>query len=237
MATTIVTKKRIADNTVPQTLAEGELAVNLFDNKLYVGPIGGGVGVLLTASDAGAVPEGTDEQTLRNDNGVWVASDAIKVSDDNTIRMPGALLVDNSVTGTVLTAGNLDDPGALLVSGSIGEILNSNLHTGDINLAGIAVAGGQIISDGSGAQDVTNTFGISSCVISGNLFVLTLSSPITVDNDMYVTLGAPIAVGVVMAQWSRTNDSTFNIVIADADSNVIIAAGINFGFSVYDAGR
>ena len=52
MAVDIITKNRIADGTAPAALAEGELAVNLFDGKLYAGPIGGGAGQLLANGGA-----------------------------------------------------------------------------------------------------------------------------------------------------------------------------------------
>ena len=44
MAVIVVTKNSSTPALAPTGLAEGELAVNLEDNKLYVGPTGGGNG-------------------------------------------------------------------------------------------------------------------------------------------------------------------------------------------------
>ena len=81
MAVIVVTKNRIADDTAPLSLAQGELAVNLFNNKLYVGPESGGVGVELLGApvnEGGAIDE-----TLRWDEstGRWVSNDTLIVTD------------------------------------------------------------------------------------------------------------------------------------------------------------
>ena len=92
MAVTLLTKNRVADATVPNPLQQGELAVNLFDNKLYAGPAGGGAGVLLTGG-GGTVLPGTIDQTLRHNGTDWVPN------SDLNIDASGDVLIGTTTKG------------------------------------------------------------------------------------------------------------------------------------------
>jgi hypothetical protein len=103
-------------------------------------------------------------------------------------------------------------------------------------LTGIAVAGGSIVSDGSGAQSVANCFGVSACTISGGTrFLVTLSSAVTSANQI-ITCSPEGAVVQVAASWKKISDTQFEIYIVDANSNTQVA-GVGFSFTVHDKGR
>lgn len=101
---------------------------------------------------------------------------------------------------------------------------------------GIAVAGGKITSDGSGAQSVANCFGVSSCTIFGTAFRVTLSTAIATNNDMVVTLGCGTSFVQLSAAWTRISDTKFDVYLTDNTPTSYTLSGLWFGFSVFNAG-
>jgi len=102
--------------------------------------------------------------------------------------------------------------------------------------AGVAVAGGKIISDGSGAQDVTNTFGVASATISGSVFAITLDNAIATDDDMVLIATATIGISQITAQTARVSDTVFNVALVNTSDTALTTSGLFFSFAVYDAG-
>jgi len=97
------------------------------------------------------------------------------------------------------------------------------------------VAAGVIISDGSGAQSVTNTFGVTSVTISGTTFLIVLDSAVAGAGTMIITTGSGAGIGTrtdVVNQTSTTG-ITYSLVL---NGTAVVTSGLEFHFSVLDAG-
>jgi hypothetical protein len=104
-------------------------------------------------------------------------------------------------------------------------------------LAGVAVAAGRIISDGAGAQDISGSFGISSCVIDNVAFRCTLITPITITNMCLTATSQASSEGLLGCTLIWISDTEFDVAIVDALGNTYTVAGATFGFTVHDSGR
>ena len=97
------------------------------------------------------------------------------------------------------------------------------------------VAFGHIISDGSGAQDVSNCVGVSSCTISGSVFTVTLSSAVAGTDTMVITTGAGSGIGTRADTANQTSTTAFDYAVS-LNGSATTAAGAEFHFVVMDAG-
>jgi hypothetical protein len=157
----------------------------------------------------------------------------------DTGALTGANVVsDIDINLTTDTQGHVTDANAAV---STRALTAANLG---IDLAGVAVAGGTIVSDGAGAQSITNTFGISACSISGSAFRFTLSSAISPSTDMIPgVLGTGVFAAVSSGFGSVVSTTQFDIAISTVSgttpdySSGETAAGTTFSFVVYDVGR
>jgi hypothetical protein len=137
----------------------------------------------------------------------------------------GTLAVANGGTGTTTSTGT-------------GNVV---LHTaptfsGAVTGRGIAVAGGKIISNGSGSQSVTNTWGISSCTINAGGFDCTLSNGITIDDDMVILATPGDSAGIVSSTVLRVSDTVFRLFIINSSDATVTTSGLVIYFAIYDAG-
>ena len=102
---------------------------------------------------------------------------------------------------------------------------------------GYAVAGGQIVSDGSGGQSVTNCWGVSACTIqTSDRFLVTLSSAVSSSQKMVVTASALIGTAGMMASIQMVSATQFQVFLVDANNIARVTAGLGFHFTVHDAG-
>lgn len=101
--TKIVTKKSITADVTPADLLEGELAVNIPDKKIFVGPVGGGAGVSLT--DADAISYNNSASGLTADN-IQLAIDEL---DANVDAKPDQSEVDDKANTADLGAMAYED--------------------------------------------------------------------------------------------------------------------------------
>ena len=97
------------------------------------------------------------------------------------------------------------------------------------------VAFGHIVSDGSGAQDVSNCVGVASCTISGSNFLVTLSNAVAGTDTMVITTGAGSGIGVRSDTVNQTSTTVFEYTMVLAGSAVTTSA-LEFHFVVMDAG-
>ena len=118
MASQIKLKRRHTDATAPTTgdlSAEGEVAINTFDKKLYARDNANNIVVI-------GVQDGTsDGNTLIWDTttGMWTETSLISISDAGqiSINANGNLVITNLPTSDPLNAGELwNDSGTMKVS-------------------------------------------------------------------------------------------------------------------------
>jgi len=106
-----------------------------------------------------------------------------------------------------------------------------------LNPKAIAVAAGSITSDGAGAQDISNTFGVSDCTINGgtDAFEFTLSTALSNQSDMYGNSTAPTAIVGLSGAFSPISASTFQTAMIITSTGVAdTTAGLIFSFQVFD---
>lgn len=113
------------------------------------------------------------------------------------------------------------------------------IRSSQLALAGAAVAGGKIISDGVGSQSIATTWGITAATIfSGDRFRITLAVAIpNINNIVCVATAASITWTTVnvVAQ----NSTTIDIIVGSFSAGTftpIVANGLNVNFTVHNAG-
>ena len=157
-------------------LADGELAINTTDERLFFKNAAGTVKVIAGAGGAGVVA-GSNTQVQFNNNGVFGAS--ANLTFNGTTLTANALTVTNATTlsgGTangvaylngskVLTTGSaLTFDGTILsatsaaIGGALGITVGGALTGTTINSTGISLAGSQTLNFGGTAQRITGDF-------------------------------------------------------------------------------
>ncbi len=193
MASIIKLKRSLTPSSVPGTLQEGEIAVNLEDKKLFVGGKNGGANVQvlsgdlynLTAtngSDTAVLTLTVDNATLSNDSITFSAGEGIDISaSGNTISISGE---DASTTNKGIASFSNDSfsvsSGAVTIkNGGItndqlaGTITNNKLLNSDITIAAntgssVEIPLGSIFSIVSGtATGITSSVIANTVTISG----------------------------------------------------------------------
>ena len=147
------------------------------------------------------------------------------------LAMSGAIDLGNNVIQAVL------DPTTDAHVGDRGYNDTRYQERSEMELAGIAVAGGKVTSTGSGSQSVTNTFGVTSCSISSDHFIITLNDAITVNEDMVVVGNVGTGLTQLSLQWIRISDTVFWVYLNNSTPAGLVTSGLWFSFMVYDAGR
>jgi len=178
MASIIKIKRSTTASSVPNSLAEGELAVNLFDRKLYVGNSAGvtavsgenytlatsaataGEGAYITLSgDQGTsqtvtIVPGTDIDVNRNANG------AIGISLEGTI---GSDTTGNAATATALATGR-----TISLTGDVTYTSGSFNGTGNVTgAATLATSAGSTLANY--LQVANSTVFATSATVASNL--------------------------------------------------------------------
>ena len=98
---------------------------------------------------------------------------------------------------------------------------------------GYAVAGGRIVSDGSGGQSVANCWGVSSCTISGSKFRVTLASGISTSKIVPgITVPPGLSVQSGNAEIISSTQLDFTVI---SGSSATTANGVTFFFWVFNA--
>ena len=177
MASTIQIKRNTASGQTPQSLAAGELAVNVFDRKLYVGNNASGVTGLLgedfkitTQASAGSiahlklfnVPYGNTRGTVSNTIAL-VGDDAITVARAANGAITFAL--DNDFGQSFPTDSGTGTPSSHALTIAGGEGIDTSASGATITIAGedsTASNKGVIIVDAGEGIDVSYSSGTAT---------------------------------------------------------------------------
>lgn len=195
-------------------------------------PIGAGGGDAAWGTITGALSAQTDLNIALNGKVNNAGNENIagqKTFTDTNTNVQNLVATVNIAAG-VLASGN----GNYAAIGALGILVDSGIPIGGGG-PGVAVAGGHIISNGAGAQDIANCFGVSSVTISGSQFLIVLSAAVSGTESMILTTGAGAGVGTRADTLDQTSTAgiTYNMVLND---NPIVDSGAQFHFNVLDAG-
>jgi hypothetical protein len=180
MSSIIKLKRSLAPTSVPATLQEGELAVNLYDKKLFIGGQNGGANVQIisgdqynfTSQDTGnsaVLTLTVDNETLSNDAISIVPSAGLTVAEsDGTVTLGISKIATNQVEDGAITLGTKTS----------GDYVQSITGTADE----IAVSGTGVGADVQIGlpNDVTVT---NDLLVGGNTAI---SGSLQVDGDLNV---------------------------------------------------
>jgi hypothetical protein len=132
---TIITKNSANSGSTPSTLIQGELAINVFDGKLYYG-----------SGSAGVVKEFNTSS---------FASFATSASHASTASFVNPLRQTVQITGSLTTTGSNTLIGSTFLTGSL-NVTGSTTQTGNNTLIGnTSLSGSLIISGSQGAGTPT----------------------------------------------------------------------------------
>ena len=194
MASIIKLKRSLTPSSVPSSLTEGEIVVNLEDKKLFVGGKNGGANVQglfgdlynLTStngSDAATITLTVDNVTLSNDSITFSAGEGINISESSgTITIAGEDASDtnkgvasfNSGDFKVTSGGvQLADTLAIGNTGITGTLDVSGLASLD---GGIDVDGAFTVADSTGNIDTTGTLNVDGATTLNGLTVTTFTA-------------------------------------------------------------
>ena len=172
-----------------------------------------------------------------------VSPTTVYILMENGDEVPIAQPVLTSPGGVPIYNGS---PAILLISGKysmrVRDSLGAEIYyaadadAGLGDTAGIAVAGGNIVSDGVGAQSVVNCFGVTGCTISGEGFRITLASSVIID-DMIIGATPQGQIIQLSTAYDKIDSTTFDIFLTDSSDTNYTADTYAFNFTVHDAGR
>ena len=224
MASTIQIKRNTASGQTPQSLVSGELAVNVFDRKLYVGNNASGVTGLLgedfkitTQASAGSiahlklfnVPYGNTRGTVSNTIAL-VGDDAITVARAANGAITFAL--DNDFGQSFPTDSGTGTPSSHALTIAGGEGIDTSASGATITIAGedsTASNKGVIIVDAGEGIDVSYSSGTATVsgedATASNKGVASFNSA-----DFTLSSGAVSLASTITTAHTLDNDITFN---------------------------
>ena len=160
MASIIKLKRSLTPSSVPSSLTEGEIAVNLEDKKLFVGGKNGGANVQVLSgdlynltstngSDAATITLTVDNVTLSNDSITFSAGEGIDISESSgTITIAGEDASDSNKGVASFSTDNF------LVSSGAVTIKDGGVATAEIQDAAITAA--KIAAKGLGSNTIAD---------------------------------------------------------------------------------
>jgi len=258
MANTIKIKRRLATGSAGPptvgTMAQGELAYNEADNKLYYGFGDNGSGVATSIPAIGGTGNFVTIDTAQTITGTKAFTPVVNANGG--ISTTSGNLVLDSTGGTIDINDNVDISGDLTVggdleftginSGSAGDFLVNDTGTISTRTAAQIIGDLEAGTDGvvtkSGAQVIAGiksfTFlksdGISSKTTNGNLTLTGHGTGIVNINDN-TTIGGTLGVTGVTTLTALVNANggiavdTDKFTVADATGNTVIAGTLGIG--------
>jgi len=216
MASVIKIKRSSTSGSAPSSLEAGELAVNLFDRKLFVGNSTGVTAI--TSDDATTTTKGV--ASFSSDN-FAVSSGAVTIKDGGVVTaelandaVTGAKLADNAVDSEHYTDGSIDtahigdkqvstdkiaDAAITAAKIAAGGIVANTIGNNSVALgtkttgnyvATIAATANETSVSGSGSETAAVTVGLADNVTIPNNLTVTgntaVSGNITVDGNLTV---------------------------------------------------
>ena len=163
-----------------------------------------------------------------------------------TVAVNGLLAVSVKKNGSDPAIGDVDGFAEMVYNGTdfdlvvsekdIAQVEANTAKLATINPAGIMLAGGEILSDGSGSQSLSRTFGFSGCTINVNAFRFTLSNAITED-DMYFGGMSLSSLNGTTLVYNKISSTIFDVTVVNTNTDAPFTfAGTFFSVQVYDAG-
>lgn len=232
MASIIKLKRSLSTGTVPSQLQEGELAVNLFDKKLFVGGQNGGANVVTVSGDqynlATASSGNTATVTLTVDNDAF---------SNDSVSFVGGSGISLSETGGVITFATSGAGGGgvanLTFQGTSNEIAVSQVgNTVTHSLpSDVTIANDLTVTRNLGAVDATLTGNLSAvdatltgdAIVSGNMHI---DGDLTVEGETTYISSSTVNVDDSMLKLSANN-------IADTVDHGVYAQYISGGTTKY----
>lgn len=189
MASIIKLKRSLTPSSVPSTLQEGEIAVNLEDKKLFVGGLNGGSNVQilsgdlynLTSSSEGA----TAYVTLTVDN-AGLSNDAIGFTGDDVLSV--------AESGGTLTFS---------IDSSVVTIATTDSGTATATNRGFTIVGGEGIDTSASGNTITIAAEIASLTNVGSVRPSGNQFTVEADGFMYLADGSE---GAVLTINGTTNE-------------------------------
>jgi hypothetical protein len=235
--TPIVTYNTATATTVPSAanLAQGELAVNVTDKKLYTKDSGGNV--VLLASNGGdatgpasstnlAIPtfSGTGGKTLLNNSGVTITAGVITATGFSGPLTGNASTVTTNanLTGPITSVGNATSIASQTGTGTTFAMSASPTFTGTVGAADLTTTGNTILGNAS-----TDTLNVGNGGLikdaSGNVLIGT-ASPI-ISGRQTMSFDGNTYNGLVLSESQNTSNTTFLIFYNQATTAVIGSVG------------
>ena len=170
----------------------------------------------------GALPEGTDGQTLRNNSGTWAANSVMTIKDESTYKqviingsginaLAGLKVIHNNNYGNASYAGLFHNKNSIGTGTNIGVGAFTYMSAGSDHIAfyGIVNTGGYIIKGGTDSISfsVDSTGKIFSNSLTASKLVATDSSKNLVSTDLFALTGGSV-VKMLTADDTRESNTT-----------------------------
>lgn len=180
MSSIIKLKRSLTPTSVPSTLQEGELAVNLFDKKLFIGGENGGANVQVISGDVyNLVSQDTGNSAV-----LTLTVDNATLSNDAITIVPSAGITVAEAGGTVtlgiskIATSQVEDGAITLGTKTSGDYVESVTGTpNEITVAGTGV-GASVQVGLPNDVEITNDL-----LVGGNTAI---AGSLTVDGDLNV---------------------------------------------------
>jgi hypothetical protein len=251
MASIIKLKRSATPSSVPSTLQEGEIAVNIADKKLYVGGVNGGANVQtlsgdqynLTStngSDSATITLTVDNAALSNDSITFSAGEGIDISESSgTITIAGE---DASTSNKGVASFSSDNfavsSGAVTIKD--GGIVTDELADGAVTTAKISdaqITSAKIASKGIQANNIADGIITSAMISAGGITANAIGNDSvalgTKTTGNYVA-GISGTANEITVSGSGSESATVTIGLPD---DVTVAGQLNVGENVVVTGN
>jgi hypothetical protein len=226
MATTIKLKNSVTTTNAPSSLAQGEVAINVTDKKVWVGNaattpvqlLGTGADGSLSTLTVGAGTVSAPAITTTGDTNTGIffpAADTIAFTEGGT----EAMRIDSSGNVGIGTTNTAPANGTGLVVGSSGTIARIDMRNSTTGLAS---------GDGTSFYLSGNDFTIENRETGFVAFATSLTERMRIDSGGNVGIGATSPRNSSRVTIDGTNDATSKISLYRSDTGSALQVGSNY---------